>query len=66
FETGELSLYNLAEDIGETKNLAGQEAARTQRLLSQLKSWRVSVGADPMRPNPEYVSAPKEEAGKGG
>jgi len=66
FETGELSLYNLAEDIGETKNLASQEAARTQRLLSQLKSWRASVGADPMRPNPEYVSAPKGESGKGG
>lgn len=62
FETGQLSLFNLADDLGETKDLASQEQARTARLLAQLKAWRASVGADPMHPNPEYVSKDKEQA----
>ena len=64
FETGKLSLFNLAKDLGETHDLSNQEPARTARLLSQLKAWRASVGADPMRPNPEYVSEDKDQATK--
>jgi len=54
FETGELSLYNLARDLGETTNLAESEPQRAAALHAQLKAWRADVGADPMRPNPEY------------
>ena len=54
FESGELQLYNLAADIGEANNLAEREPERAGRLLEDLQRWRVEVGADPMRPNPEY------------
>jgi arylsulfatase A-like enzyme len=54
FETGELSLYNLADDLGETNNLAKQHPDRAAELRRQLVNWRAEVGADPMRPNPEY------------
>ena len=54
FETGELSLYNLASDIGETNELSAKEPAKVAELRGKMKAWRESVGADPMRPNPEY------------
>ncbi len=54
FETGQLSLYNLAQDIGETNDLSAREPARVAQLHAKLKAWRAAVGADPMRPNPEY------------
>ena len=54
FETGELSLYNLADDISETNDLFDRELAKASELHDQLKAWRLDVGADPMRPNPEY------------
>jgi len=53
-ETGKLSLYDLADDIGETKNLASRYPEKVKSLLIKLKSWQKDVGADPMRPNPEY------------
>jgi len=54
FETGELSLFNLAEDIGETNELSTKEPAKVAQLHAKLKAWREDVGADPMRENPEY------------
>ncbi|MEQ8786995.1 MAG: sulfatase [Pirellulaceae bacterium] len=54
FETGELSLYNLADDQGESTNLANRHADRAAELHRRLNAWRRDVGADPMRPNPEY------------
>lgn len=56
FETGERSLYNLADDIGETSDLSVQEAAKATELHARLKSWRNNVGADPMTPNPQFES----------
>ena len=54
FETGKLSLFNLAEDIGETNDVAAEQPGTVAELHRQLKSWREEVGADPMRPNPEF------------
>jgi len=59
FETGKLSLFNLKKDIGETKDLASSEPEKVARLHRQLKSWRGEVGADPMRPNPEFQGESK-------
>ena len=56
FETGELSLFNLKEDYGETMNLAEKHPNRAKRLLARLKMWQQEVGADLMRANPEYQS----------
>lgn len=55
FETGALSLYNLASDIGETTDLSDGEPGRVAELHAKLKAWREQVGADAMRPNPEYI-----------
>ena len=57
FETGRLSLYNLADDIGETNDLSEKEPAKVAQLHAKLKAWRDEVGADPMRPNPQYKGA---------
>ena len=54
FETGKLSLYDLADDIGETRDLASRYPEKVKSLLTKLKSWQKDVGADPMRSNPEY------------
>ena len=54
FETGKISLYNLADDLGETTDLATTDPARVKKLQSLLSSWQQEVGADPMRPNPQY------------
>ena len=55
FETGELSLYNLASDLGETNDLSVKQPAKVAELRAKLKAWRKHVGADPMRPNPEFL-----------
>jgi uncharacterized coiled-coil protein SlyX len=44
----------LAEDIGETRDLASRHPEKVKSLLKKLKSWQKDVGADPMRHNPEY------------
>ena len=44
FETGELSLFNLKEDCGETTNLAKKKPNRAKLLLSKLKMWQQEVG----------------------
>ena len=54
FESGKLSLYNLSRDIGETNDLSDSEPKKLAELHGKLKAWRKEVGADPMRPNPEY------------
>ena len=56
-ETGELSLFNLANDMGETTELSTEEPAKLAELHGMLKAWRSDVGADPMRTNPEYAGA---------
>lgn len=54
FETGKAALYNLADDIGETDDLAGSRPEKADELATKLKRWRRSVGADPMTPNGQY------------
>ena len=54
FETGDLQLYNLAKDLGETQNVAQQNPQLTANLLAKLKRWRNSVNADPMQKNPQF------------
>lgn len=56
FETGELQLFNLSRDIGESNNLIQQHPEVTATLLTKLKRWRKSVGADPMQKNQQYES----------
>lgn len=53
-ETGNLALYNLAEDLGEQANLATQEADIVRALLTRLHKWRNDVDAQMPTENPHY------------
>ena len=55
FEDGDLELFNLSEDIGETRNLADENPAKREELHSTLVAWRKTVQAPvPTEPNPDY------------
>jgi arylsulfatase A-like enzyme len=45
FETGTVELYNLRDDLGETRNLAAQSPAKVQELRAKLAAWRTQIGA---------------------
>tara|TARA_R110002049_G_scaffold4601_5_gene32294 strand:+ start:417471 stop:418916 length:1446 start_codon:yes stop_codon:yes gene_type:complete len=55
YETGEITLYNLADDLGERNDLSNEQPEKVAELHRKLKAWRKEVGADPMKPNPEYT-----------
>ena len=54
FEDGRRELYNLANDIGETQNLADKETTRRDDLYQRLNEWRKSVNALRPTPNPDW------------
>ena len=55
FETGRLELYNLAEDLGEENNLAGQRQRKRNQLHERMRQWRDRVSAPiPTMANPRY------------
>lgn len=61
YETGERELYNLASDLGETNNVAAEHPDTVALLSKKLEAWRQDVGADPMRPNPQFREAATTE-----
>ena len=54
-ETGKYSLFNLAEDLRETRDLSGTNTGKRDELIELLEHWRLQVGAEPMKPNPQFV-----------
>ncbi|MAB77314.1 MAG: sulfatase, partial [Verrucomicrobiales bacterium] len=50
----EVELYHLGEDIGESRDMSEEKPQLAAELLKQLADWKAEVGADPMRPNPQY------------
>ena len=61
FEDGHEELYNLKEDIGETKNLADPEQEKRAELSAKLTVWSEEIEALIPEPNPEYVAWPERE-----
>ncbi|MEO6035135.1 MAG: sulfatase [Verrucomicrobiota bacterium] len=57
YEDGRWELYNLREDIGETKDLAEAQPAKAAQLAAKLDLWRRNVGAEMMLPNPNWNPA---------
>ncbi len=45
FDTGEIELYDLAQDTGERHNLADTRADKKRELLEALRTWQRQVGA---------------------
>ena len=63
FETGDLELYNLKEDIGESRNLSKRMPEKTTELLARLEGWRQGIGAPvPQEPNPRFDAAAEAKA----
>ncbi|WP_221932453.1 sulfatase [Carboxylicivirga sp. M1479] len=54
FETGEVQLFNLKKDIGETKDLSKELPEIAEELLNELRIWRTEVGAKMPTENPYY------------
>ncbi|MBL61951.1 MAG: aryl-sulfate sulfohydrolase [Opitutae bacterium] len=55
FEDGGLELYNLREDIGESKDLSKSMPKKVKELHGMLKSWRAGIKAPvPDQLNPVY------------
>ncbi|MFN5805467.1 MAG: sulfatase [Opitutia bacterium] len=57
-EDGKLELYNLKDDLGETKNLAGTMPDKAKELHAKLIAWRKEVNAP--------MPARNDQAGEGG
>jgi arylsulfatase A-like enzyme len=57
YEDGRIELYNLADDLGETRDLAGALPEKAAALRRQLQDWRHSMGAQMPTPNPDYDPA---------
>ena len=46
YETGDVELYNLREDAGETKNLRAAMPEKSREMAAQLKAWQKQVKAN--------------------
>jgi arylsulfatase A-like enzyme len=56
-EDGSLELFDVARDIGETRELSRTYPQRAAMLHAGLKAWRTQVGARLPQPNPNYDPA---------
>ncbi|MEM0970631.1 MAG: sulfatase/phosphatase domain-containing protein, partial [Verrucomicrobiota bacterium] len=54
--TGDVEIYHLANDLGETKNLKAERSGRIADLTKKLSAWRAEVSARMPIPNPSYDS----------
>lgn len=63
FENGRRELFNLANDIGETRNLAEENPHKVKELAAALDAWRRAVSARSMKPNPDYQPNPQDASG---
>ena len=54
YEDGRIEMYNLKNDIGETKDLVEEMPGKAKELTAKLHAWRDSVKAQSPSPNPNY------------
>ena len=61
FEDGQLELFNLKRNPGETKNLAEENSTKVKALHEKLIAWRKEVNAVMPTPNPRFSEATSTE-----
>ena len=54
YESGEVELYNLKNDISESVDISKQMVKKTDEMHKMLVSWRKNVNAQMPIPNPNY------------
>jgi len=54
FDPKGIELYHLGRDLSETQNLANSEPGKLAELRKELETWRQTVGAERMEPNPDH------------
>ncbi len=54
FEKERQELYDLENDLSETKDISADYPEKTKELYSLLQEWRKSTGAKMMEPNPKW------------
>lgn len=54
YETGQVELYNLKDDISEQQDLSDKMPEKTIEMHNQLKQWRQDINANMPVPNPDY------------
>ena len=65
FEDGGLELYNLRDDVGESKNLADSNTEKAAELHNMLKRWRAAIKAPvPTELNPAFDAEAEKAAMK--
>ena len=64
FEDGRLELYNLRDDIGETKNLATTMPDKTKELHATMLAWRTAVKAPLPTANKDPAQPPAQKKAK--
>lgn len=62
-ETGELELFDLKNDIGETINLVNKQPEKARELKEDMDAWRKAMNAPLPVPNPDYDPIREKELG---
>ncbi len=60
YEDHHVELYNLKDDLGETRDLAARLPEMTAALRQKLHAWRQQVGAQMPTPNPSHEPKPPQ------
>ncbi|MDB5337721.1 MAG: hypothetical protein JWN70_3340 [Planctomycetaceae bacterium] len=63
YETGRRELFNVVQDVGESRNLSADQPALVEELAKKLDAWRKQVDAQMMTPNADYVPNPQAADG---
>jgi arylsulfatase A-like enzyme len=63
FEDGRTELFNVEDDISESRNLIEADPRRAVALSGMLRDWRKEVGAKMPKPNPDYKPNPPDKNG---
>lgn len=56
-------LYNLADDLGEYRNVAGEHPERVERMAAMLRGHYAELSPNPPKPNPDFDPAEAPVAG---
>ena len=66
-EDGKLELYNLRDDLGETRNLATGKPEIASQMHARMVAWRKEINAPmPVKNQPSTTPDPAKKAKKAG